>query len=135
MPRSEGLDDELFASSIITNILTFLLILFLVVLLIILILFCKRVITPRCPSFFRDIVTVIERKLFWNSVLRACLETYFMTCVAFSVSLGRIQTYDSEGKAELFVWLLTGSFCIGFPFLIFRLLFNRQEKLFERRYR
>mmetsp|Transcript_10546 Transcript_10546/g.14228 ORF Transcript_10546/g.14228 Transcript_10546/m.14228 type:complete len:194 (+) Transcript_10546:787-1368(+) len=88
--------------------------------------FCIRyTIMQCCPSFCLKITRKIERKLFWNSLLRACLETYYSTSVFFFFAMGSTQANDQEGRIELLTWLAMGTFLITFPFVTFRILFNR----------
>ena len=51
---------------------------------------CKFTIMPKCPSCIRNVLLKIERKLFWNSVLRACLETYLGTCVFVCIAMNEL---------------------------------------------
>ena len=50
-------------------------------LLLILIVVCRRCLLPRCPSFIKDLFTQLERKLMFNSLLRAMLESYFLVAI------------------------------------------------------
>jgi len=59
------------------NVLTVLLLLCLFIALVSLVLCCKHTVMPKCPSCFIGLIAKIEHKIFWNSILRACLETYF----------------------------------------------------------
>ena len=68
-------------SNIIMNILMIVLLLFLLVVIIVLVLLCKHYVIPRCPNCFKTLIDKIYRKLFWNSVLRACLESYLTSCI------------------------------------------------------
>lgn len=127
--RSQGLTNRFAGTSILMNVLQVLLGIVLVLIVISLVLCCKFVILPMCPSCFRTLLQKIERKLFWNTFLRAFLETYFAVAITFWLSMNSIDAYSIEGKIELITWLLMGAFCFGFPICSFRFLNNRYDQL------
>ena len=59
------------------NIITSLMIVLIFFAIVFLLICCKHVILPKCPAFLLAIVRKIEKKLFWNSLLRAILETFY----------------------------------------------------------
>ena len=81
------------------------------------------------------IMRKIERKLFWNSLLRALLETYYSTAIVFFFTMGGIRAIGQSGRMEFMTWAITGTFLFCFPFVAFRLLFHRKEKLFTQEIR
>lgn len=128
-PVSKGLAEKFFGTSILMNIITVLLLLFLLFVVFSIVLCCKYTIMPRCPGCFSTILAKIERKLFWNSVLRAFLETYYSVSIFFFFSMSSISTQSQDAKSEFMTWLATGLFLFGFPIFTFRLLFNKQDQL------
>lgn len=72
------------------NIITVLFILSMIFLVICIVLCCKYSIGHRCPSCFGTILGKIERKLFWNSLLRAFLEMYYSMGIFFFFTLNGI---------------------------------------------
>ena len=82
-PASRGLSEKFSGSSIIMNVLTVLLALTLFILVVGLVLVCKFTVLPRCCGCFKNMMMKLERKLFWNSLLRAFLEMYLSTSIFF----------------------------------------------------
>ena len=82
-PESPGLADKFFGTSILTNILTIVIAISLFIFVLILLYCCKFVIMPICPGCCKTMIKKIERKLFWNSLLRACLEMYLGMGILF----------------------------------------------------
>ena len=64
-----------------------------------------------------ELLLVIKRKLMYNSILRACLETYLKTCIFLFVSGNGLQTYEFDDKLNFLMLLLTGVGVLLFPFL------------------
>ena len=62
-------------------------------------------------------------------MLRALLETYFLTAISFLYLLGSINVEGQSGRVEFLTWLITGAFLLGFPIFAFRLLFKSEGKL------
>ena len=93
--------------------------------LILLVLCCKYVLVPACPSCFRGLITKVEHKLFWNSLLRAFMESYLSSAIFFFFSLNRIEAFDAKGKTELLTWLAMGLLLFLFPILMVRFLLGR----------
>ena len=75
----------------VMSMITVVFALFAFLLVVLLILCCKYTILPRCPVCFMTILRKIERKLFWNSLLRALLETYYSTAIVFFFTMGGIK--------------------------------------------
>ena len=117
------------------NIAIFVLMLLVLLVITILILVLKHIVLPNCPGFIKPVIVYLERKIFCNSVLRACLETYFITCIHFFVAYGRVMTYEWVGKVEMFTMLLIGIFACGFPAFITRLLLQKQGTLHQKEVR
>ena len=107
------------------NVLTLLLVFIFFVAVILLVVCCKYVVLPVCPGCCKTIISKVERKLFWNSVLRACLEMYLATGILFFNSMGNMETNDDEGRIKYLSWLAMGAFLFGLPFITFRVLFKR----------
>ena len=124
-PASRGLSDKFLGSSILMNVLTVLLALTVFILAIAFIFLCKYTILPRCCGCFKNLMVKLERKLFWNSLLRAFLEMYLSTSIFFFHAMGNIDTNENEGRIEYLTWLATGCFLFAFPYVTFRILFTR----------
>ena len=66
----------------IKNIIALIVIAVVLIQVILLVLSCRKyVVTRCCPKAVQSLVTTIERKLLFNSVLRAMLEIYFNTSI------------------------------------------------------
>ena len=102
---------------------------------IVLVIFCRKYMIKRCPSSVKDLTEKIERKLLFNSVLRAILEVYFSTCVMMAISMRHIDTYDYEGKINVATILILAGFCLGFPYFVWKWMNSNQDNLDEKRYR
>lgn len=129
--KSRGLTEKFMGSNALMNFLMVLFALSLLVIVITLVLCCKYVLVPACPSCFRGLITKIEHKLFWNSLLRAFMETYLSSAIFFFFSLNRIETFDAKGKTELLTWLAMGLVLFLFPIQMVRFLLNRREELYK----
>ena len=70
-------------TTILMNILFLVLVFVIFVTIILLVGCCKYIIIPMCPGCCNTVIRKVERKIFWNSVLRACLETYLATGILF----------------------------------------------------
>ena len=93
-PVSRGLADKFFGKSLIKNLIIVFLVLTVFFIAVLLILCCKYVVLKRCPGCCKAILRKVESKLFWNSVLRAMLETYLATSISFFFAYKSI---DSRG--------------------------------------
>ena len=80
--QSEGLSGKFRGTSMMMNIMILLGAISLLVFCILMIKFCKKSVVPRCPGALSKLVTTLERKIFWNSFMRACLETYFLISIS-----------------------------------------------------
>ena len=127
--RSKGLSERFLGSDALMNLLMVLVAMTLLTLVILLVLCCKHVVVPACPSCFRSLLQKIERKLFWNSVCRAILETYLSTAIFFFYSLFKIEAFDGKGKTELLIWLAIGAFLFAFPVKVAQFLIRNIDKL------
>ena len=111
------------------NIINIVVIMLVVILLILLVLFLKYFVMLRCPSCFHKLITTLERRLFWNSILRACLEAYLSLCIMVLYELTRLDAYPLEGRINVLVTVVTTLFCFTFPFYSWHFLFRRLTKL------
>ena len=92
---------------------------------------CKCTIARFCPSCYKTVLTLIERKIFWNSVLRAGLETYFTTSIFFWYSYNQLTSTGLEGRISTSVWFAIGAYLFGFPILTFQLLFRNWRTIWK----
>ena len=99
------------------------------------VLLCRKYVIPRCPSCIKQLVTALERKLLFNSILRAVLEVYFNTCIILFISMRSINTYTYEGKINFGVTVMIGLFCFSLPYFVWDWLRNNIEDLDSKRYR
>ena len=53
-----------------------------VVIIIFLVMTCRQLVLTKCCRPFQQLMELLERKLIFNSILRACLETYLLVCIA-----------------------------------------------------
>ena len=95
----------------------------------VLIILCKRTIVPRCCKPIQTLFQVIERKLLFNSVLRAILEVYLATCITMFHGFKSARTYTELEKISYLFGLATAIFCFYFPFWTFNLLRKNADRL------
>ena len=108
------------------NLMVVLLMLSLFIFVVLLVLFCRyAILSKKCPSCFTTVLKKIQSKLFWNSLLRALLETYFATGIFFLFTMNSMSAQGQGGRVELLTWLATGGFLLVFPYFTFKLLFKR----------
>ena len=122
--KSRGLTDQFSGKSTLSKMFDFFALFLVVILVLLLVVCCKFTVYPKCPTCFKKILTKLERKLFWNSVLRACLETYLGTCIFVCVTMNTFETYTLEGKIEFFSWFGIGVYAVSFPFFTFNVLYR-----------
>ena len=51
-------------------------------LLIILLVFCDRKVLPKCCPCFRKLIDFVKSRIMFNSLLRALLQTFLLTCIS-----------------------------------------------------
>ena len=90
---------------------------------------CKRVCCSKCPAVLMKVLMIIKRKLMYNSILRACLETYFKTCIFLFVSSNAVEAYTFDGKLNLLMLMLTAVACLGFPFFVGKFIHENSEEM------
>lgn len=57
---------------------------------------CRHTIIPKCPKPIYNFVLSIERKLLFNSVIRALLEIYLMLCISMFYGFKSVKTETVE---------------------------------------
>ena len=87
---------------------------------IVLIYFCKTRWLQKMPKFIQNQVIAIERKLIFNSILRALLEQYFSLCISTFYQVNTAK-YDSfEDKINTLVSWFILLFILVFPSMTYR---------------
>ena len=116
-------------STIIMDLMIVLVAITVIFSLILLLLLCKSLALTLCPSFFKAMVTKLLRKLMWNSVLRAILESYLATCIFVFVAASKFEAYTEEGRIEIVSTLATGIFYFAFPFKAWNFMFRNTREI------
>ena len=62
--------------------------------------FCSRKVLPKCCPSFQKLIIAIKAKLMFNSVLRALLQTFFMTSISMWNSLKQADPSSSKGLID-----------------------------------
>ena len=65
-----------------------------------LIIACKKYILPKCCNCFKKVVTKIENKLMYNSILRALMQTFLMTNISMWITFRDTDFTSSEGIVD-----------------------------------
>ena len=123
--------NKFFGTSLLEHVVMILMMLLIFIALVMIIFCCKYLIIKRCPGFFQKIVTKIQSKLFWNSLLRACLEVYYSMAIFFFYLVARVDSKEQDGRVEFMTWFLTGVLLFGFPVFTFKLLFSKWRILWR----
>lgn len=123
------LDSFMAGSTLIMNILIILLVLILFALVILCLLATRRFVNKRCCGICKTIFRKLENKLLFNSILRACLESYFLVAIASMYGLLHGKFDESEGIVTFCVGLLALTYLILFPILSHRYLLKKFEVL------
>ena len=108
---------------ILTNLLVTVIVFAFVALLILLVVLCKKLLN-RCPTFIQNIAMRLERKLYLNAILRACLETYLKISINFFVQANYLRTFTYIERINFGSLVLTGAFVIAFPYYAWRWLYR-----------
>ena len=116
-------------SSMLMNVLLVLLGCLSLVLLIALIVLCSVSVLPRCPGFVKTLISKVERKLMFNSLLRALLETYLVSTITALVALqSPTQPYSNTERMDSLATVLTVGGALAFPVLQFRFLYSTYSR-------
>ena len=119
-------DDDLDESdSLVKNVLWTLVIVIILGLLISLLVFCRRTVIPKCYTPVQTLVAIIEAKLMFNSVLRACLQTFLATFVSLLLSLKTLDPTSTEGAVDLILAILIAAY--GLSLTVFSLKFLQRK--------
>lgn len=85
-------------------------------LLIALVLFCRNKVVPRCWSPIQKLVALLEAKIMFNSVIRACLQTFFATSIVLFYTVRQLNFSSPEGISDIFLVVLVTVYIFGFTF-------------------
>ena len=101
-----------------------------VVSLIALVILCRMIIVKRCPQSVVRVLISVERKLIFNSVLRAMLESYLQMAILMLYGWrNRRVTPDTQSRIDFLILLALTIYITAFPFLQFRFLNSRRERV------
>lgn len=116
-------------SSIIENVLFIVLVLFAISLLICLIVAIRNLIVRRCKPVIVNLVLMIERKLMFNAILRAILESYLALSISmwFSWRNNRVASLP-----DFLTNLVITSYCFLFPFWQYRHLIRNRKRIVDK---
>ena len=118
-------------STLIMNILIIIIAIIFFTLLIILLLLCRRLIMTKCCQCVKDLLRKLEGKLMFNSVLRACLESYYLVSISTLYGLANASLGSSEELTTFAIGIGTVSYLVLFPILQYRFLLKKQASLGE----
>ena len=122
-------DDE-DSSSLIATAFTFIAAaIFFGVLIGLIILFDRFVLTKCKCGLCIKLFDFIKKKVMFNSVLRAFLQMYLLTCISIATSFTQVSFGNSLGATDFVTTLLLFAVCLVVPIVIHRLLTKNQEKL------
>ena len=82
--RSTGIREKFKGENILMNLLLAVVVFTLISMLILLVIMCRKLLV-RCPQTVQSVLSRIERKLYLNAIIRACLEMYLAQCINFFV--------------------------------------------------
>lgn len=85
-------------------------------LLIALVLFCRNKVVPRCWSPIQKLVALLEAKIMFNSVIRACLQTFLATSIVLFYTVRQLNFSSPEGISDIFLVVLVTVYIFGFTF-------------------
>ena len=91
-------------------------------LLIIILVFCDRKVLPRCCPCFKKIVDLIKSKIMFNSLLRAILQTFLLTCISMWSAFQQSEVSSAQGMIDIGVAMLIFFFAFSSPVIVYRLL-------------
>ena len=112
------------------NVLFFVIVLLVASLLIGLLILCKRFLVKRCCNPVANLILSLERKLMFNSILRATLESYFLLAVQMWYAWrGAHVTHSTLSLINFFTVLAMTAYCLIFPFFVHKLLNGKKSKL------
>lgn len=94
-----------------------------------LIVVCRLTIVTKFPKPIYNFVLKIERKLLFNSVIRALLEIYLMTCISMFYGFKSVKTETVEAKVSFIINVTIAIFCFYFPFWCFNMVRNNMTTL------
>ena len=98
--------------------------------LIALVILCRMIIVKRCPQSVVRVLISVERKLIFNSVLRAMLESYLQMAILMLYGWrNRRVTPDTQSRIDFLILLALTIYITAFPFLQFRFLNSRRERV------
>lgn len=115
--------------SLLLSVLFFLLVIVVLAAVITLLVICKRVCLPRCCSPCQKLYFVIEGKLMFNSLLRACLQTFLVTMIALFATIRAINLDTSQGRIDFGLLILIGLYSIAFVVFSWKFLRAKKERL------
>ena len=72
------------------------------------------------PKFIQRIVTTVERKLMFNSILRALLEQYFALAISTLYHVKNVYYGTFEENINTMISWLTLGYILVFPFFTYR---------------
>ena len=121
-----NLNDYFKGQNLLAGILFTIIVVLVITSLIGLLYLCKVKVLPRCCPCFKKLVNIVLGKLMFNSLLRACMQTFLMTCIGLWYSLKVTSVDSKEGIMSLIVAILLIFYVFGFP--IFSWIFLTKKK-------
>ena len=108
------------------NILFIALVLTALLFVIAIIVLLRMCLVKTCRPSVVNVVLFLERKLMFNAVLRAILESYFMICVKMWFAW---RSNKAESKADFITNLAITAFCFLFPVWQHKYLIDNQKSV------
>ena len=104
-------------TTLIMSILLIILVLIFFGLLILCLIATRKLVNRVCCNCCKTIFRKIENKLLFNSILRACLESYFLVALASMYGLLNGKFDSTEGIVTFCIGLVALTYLILFPIL------------------
>ena len=115
-------------TSMIMNVLLFMLLLVICAFFILVVLACITFVMRHCCNCMRCLCQIVKNKLMYNSVIRGLLEAYFLMSIAAIYQVHNTQEFDTEGKFNFSISILTLVYLVAFPiWSLWYLLKNRSR--------
>lgn len=90
---------------------------------------CRKKVIPKCCGCFQKLYFAIESRIFFNSILRACLQTFFAMSISVCYSYSTLSTGTSEEKTNVAVAVLLTAYLVVSPYISFICLKRHQVSL------
>jgi|LauGreDrversion4_2_1035121.scaffolds.fasta_scaffold465444_2 hypothetical protein len=108
--------------SLLYTLINFYIPIFVLVVVLLLLLFISDKSEKYCFKFLNGPLKHLRAKLIWNSLIRFCIETYYVVCMSMWISVKSARAVTDQEKLESVITLLLFLYCVGLPYGIYRFL-------------